>query len=167
MTLERPPHIRWFVPDDLPNVLEVEDYNDPAPWSPDRFHDARRSVSQIIVVAEIEETLLGFCVYDFVKDKRRPRQEVIEIDNLCVHPDYRRQGVASAFITSLKTKLYRRRREQILVKVRDGNLPAHLFLAAQGFRAIDVVPRYYSETGDDGYIFHFHVSQLQEQEAAA
>jgi ribosomal-protein-alanine N-acetyltransferase len=71
-------------------------------------------------------------VYELHKDR-------LQLLNIAVSPYWRFQGVGRAMVDKLMSKLRPGRREQVHVLVDDGNLGAHLFFKATGFRATEIV----------------------------
>jgi len=86
----------------------------------------------------------------------------LDLLRLAVCPTFRRQGVGTALVDKLKSKITSQRRRLLTVDVPETNLPAHLFLAAQGLRATAVVPDFYGDA--DAYRFQWRLADaLQEK----
>ena len=75
----------------------------------------------------------------------------LHILNCAVHRDWRRQGVGAQLTENIVRKLSPHRRRHIELNVREGNLAAQLFFAAQGFLAVDVLRGHYEDTGESAY----------------
>lgn len=125
-------HIRWMIRRDMQNVLAIEKASFDDPWTEEDVLVALRKRTMIPLVAELNETILGFMFYDLSKTH-------FEIVKFAVPPQWRRSGIGSNFIERLKDKLDLQRRSQILAYVRESNLPTHLFLRNQGFMATDII----------------------------
>jgi len=82
----------------------------------------------IAVVAEERGHVLGYCIY-------RLGGFVIEILRLGVDPRERRNGVGTALIDRLKSKLMNQRRDTITVDVLGTSVGQQYFLANAGFMA--------------------------------
>jgi ribosomal-protein-alanine N-acetyltransferase len=140
-------HIRWMIRRDIPIVLDIESYN-PDPWEESTILRCLRDQNCIGMVAELQdETIAGFMIYNL-------HAKVIEVLNLAVHPVFHRQGVGSALIEKLTSKLCCERRNKLRYYVRDDNLPAHLFLKSQGFIATEILHEDFLAPGD-AYRFEY------------
>lgn len=83
-------------------------------------------------VAEIEDakgvsSLAGFCVTIQMSDH-------VLIKRIAVHPDLHRQGIGTTLIDSAKA-LCNSNRKFVRLEASEANLPGHMFLKANGFRA--------------------------------
>lgn len=152
------PHIRWMIRRDMPEVLEIERLSFPFPWSEDDFIRELRERICIGMVAEVDEIVAGFMVYQLHKSR-------LFVTNFAVHPDYRRQGIGRAMVAKLVSKLSRQRRDKIAWLVGENNLDAHLFLRACGFKAREIVSGFYDD-GQDGYMFHWRLPREVHSDAA-
>ena len=61
-------------------------------------------------------------------------------------------------VRRLIDKLSQQRRTEIVLEVRETNLPAQLFFKGAGFRAFRVVRDRYDDTTEDAYAMHFALS---------
>lgn len=99
-------------------------------------------------------TSVAYIVYEL-----NPALGEITLLNLVVHPDFRRQKLATDFINCLSKMSKLRNMTSIVANVRESNLAAHLFLKSNGFVATGVVPRYfqdvyeYTSEVEDAYSF--------------
>jgi ribosomal-protein-alanine N-acetyltransferase len=142
-------HIRWMIRRDMPEVLAIEERSFEFPWSEDDFVRCLRQRNCIGMVAERDERVVGFMIYELHKNR-------LHILNFAVHPDYRRSNVGSQMAVKLVGKLSPQRRSRILLEVRETNLAAQLFFRDLGFRAISVLRDFYDDTTEDAYLMEFH-----------
>lgn len=155
-------HIRWMIRRDMPEVLDIEKSSFELPWSEEDFIRCLRQRNCIGMVAEYDEQVIGFMVYELHRDK-------LHVLNLSVHPDWRRCEVGAQMVARLVNKLSQQRRNKIVLEVRESNLPAQQFFAAMGFRVVSTLRNYYEdtpETNDDAYVFvyRFRVDKPKELE---
>jgi ribosomal-protein-alanine N-acetyltransferase len=143
-----PIHVRWCIRRDMPEVYAIENASFDDPWPEEDFVRTLRQRNCIALVAEHDEKIVGFMVYELHKTR-------LHILNLAVHPDFRRRKVGSSLVNKLIGKLSRERRNRIRLEVRETNLDACLFLKGAGFRAIDVVRGFYDSISEDAYVFQY------------
>lgn len=144
-TKEAPPlQIRWMIRRDMADVMRIEEQSFPYDWTETDFTQALRERNTIGLVAESQERILGFVVYELQKTR-------LHVLNLAVDEAHRRRGVGSALLQKLVGKLGQQRRKAITVFARDSNLALHQFLAANRFDALGVCRNYYGD--DDAYEF--------------
>ncbi len=141
-------HLRWLLPRDLRAVLAIEAECFALPWSEKDFMDCLRHPHCVCIVAEHDERVVGFMVYELSKSQ-------IRVFNLAVAPSYRRCGVATQMIRNLIDKPSSRRRRWISLVVRETNLAAQLFFRAHGFRAVSILREFYTETSEDAYLMRY------------
>jgi ribosomal-protein-alanine N-acetyltransferase len=142
-------HIRWMIRRDMPEVLAIESHSFEFPWSEDDFIRCLRQRNCIGMVAERDERVVGFMIYELHRNR-------LHILNFAVHPDFRRHGVGHQMATKLIGKLSPQRRSRILLEVRETNLDAQLFFRDLNFRAISVLRDFYDDTTEDAYLMEYH-----------
>ncbi len=148
-------HIRWMIRRDMPEVLAIEREGFEFPWLEDDFIRCLRQRNCIGMVAEHEDRVVGFMIYELEKNR-------IHVLNFAVVGEFRRRGVGCQMIAKLTAKLSSQRRNRIILSVRETNLPAQLFFRENGFRAVSVLRDYYADTPEDAYLMQFrHRPQRQ------
>jgi len=141
-------HIRWMIRRDMLEVLEIEAESFEFPWLEEDFIRQLRQRNCIGMVAEHEDRVVGFMIYELNKTR-------LHVLNFAVAPDYRRAGVGSQMIAKLVGKLSAQRRTRVVLEVRETNLTAQLFFRACGFRAVSVLRGYYEDTPEDAYLMQY------------
>ena len=81
-------HIRWMIRRDMPEVLEIEERSFEFPWTEEDFIRCLRQRNCIGMVAEHDERVVGFMIYELHKTR-------LHLLNFCVHRDLRRRGVGT------------------------------------------------------------------------
>ncbi|MCA9218598.1 MAG: ribosomal protein S18-alanine N-acetyltransferase [Planctomycetales bacterium] len=138
-------HIRWMIRRDMPEILEIERASFEFPWTETDFVRSLRQRNCIGMVAECNERIVGFMIYELHKTR-------LHILNFAVHPDHRRCGIGSKMTGKLVSKLSNQKRTRILLEVRETNLMAQLFFRKVGFRAISVLRDFYDDSVEDAYL---------------
>jgi ribosomal-protein-alanine N-acetyltransferase len=141
-------HIRWMIRRDMPEVLSIEADGFEFPWSEEDFIRSLRQRNCIGMVAEHDDRVVGFMVYELHKTR-------IHVLNFAVAPGYRRRGVGSQMLAKLTGKLSSQRRTRIVLEVRETNLSAQLFFRENGFRAVSVLKEYYADSPEDAYMMQY------------
>jgi ribosomal-protein-alanine N-acetyltransferase len=141
-------HIRWMIRRDMPEVIAIEDESFEFPWLEEDFIRCLRQRNCIGMVAEHEDRVVGFMIYELHNTR-------IHVLNFAVASDYRRRGVGNQMVAKLIAKLSSQRRSRIVLEVRETNLPAQLFFRQNGFRAISVLRAYYDDTPEDAYLMQY------------
>jgi ribosomal-protein-alanine N-acetyltransferase len=141
-------HIRWMIRRDMPEVLAIESASFEFPWLEEDFIRCLRQRNCIGMVAEHEDRVVGFMIYELNKAR-------IQVLNFASAPEFRRRGVGGQMISKLIGKLSAQRRTRITLEVRETNLPAQLFFRTSGFRATRVLRDYYEDTPEDAYVMQY------------
>lgn len=118
----------------MAEVLAIELASFPADsaWCEEEFIKTLRQRNHIGMVAEHEDQIVGYVVYGFDRCQ-------IQLKNLAVHPERRRQFVGRQLVDYLQRKLSPNRRRRIVANVRETNVPAQLFFRACCLTAVGVL----------------------------
>lgn len=146
-------HIRWCIRRDLAEVLDIEQHSFEFPWYEDDFVRYMRQKNVIGMVAERDNQVVGYMVYELHRHR-------IDVSNLAVHPDLRYQSIGEQMVAKLISKLSPDRRHTIRCEIRERNLGAQLFFQKCGFRATNVLRNYYDDSPEDAYVFCFSTRHL-------
>lgn len=150
-------HIRWMIRRDMPEVLRAEQESFDYAWTEDDFLRCLRQRNCIGMVAEHEDRVVGFMIYELHKTK-------LHVLNFAVAPAWRRVGVGTQMVTKLVGKLSSHRRTKITLAVRESNLAAQLFFRSQAFQATRVLRGYYEDSGEDAYLMHHRIADNLDDE---
>lgn len=149
-------HIRWMIRRDMPEILEIEEHSFEFPWSDEDFIRCLRQRNCIGMVAEANDQIVGFMIYELHKTR-------LHVLNFAVRPDCRRRSVGLQMANKLVSKLSYQRRNRILLEVRETNLGAQLFFRNAGFLAVSVLRDFYEDTVEDAYLMeHRYQPTLEE-----
>ena len=149
-------HIRWMIRRDMTAVLEIEKQNFEFPWSEDDFIRCLRQRNCIGMVAEREEEVVGFMIYELHKNR-------LHILNFAVADSHKRCSIGQSMVSKLVGKLSNDRRNRIMQQVRDTYLEAQLFFKQLGFRAVSVLHDFYEDSTEDAYLMQYRYQPTAEE----
>lgn len=141
-------HVRILVKADLRDVLEIEKESFGLAWVHKDFMRCLRQGNYHAVVAEYNQRVVGFMVYEVVNDE-------IQLLNLTVHSGYRRLGVGSQLVTAMIERVYHASLLGIRIEVRETNLGAQLFFRSLGFLGTDVLREHFNNTSEDAFVMEY------------
>ena len=151
-------HIRWMIRRDMPEVLAIETESFEFPWCEDDFIRCLQQRNCIGMVAEHEDRVVGFMIYELHKTE-------LHVLNFAVGSSMRRRRIGAQMIAKLASKLSNQRRTRIVLEVRETNLAAQVFFRNHGFRAVSVLRGFYDDTPEDAYMMEYWHS-VEEGETA-
>lgn len=143
-------HIRWMIRRDMPDVLRTEHQSFEYAWTEDDFLRCLRQRNCIGMVAEHNDRIVGFMIYELHKNR-------LHVLNFAVAPSHRRSGIGAQMVGKLIGKLTSHRRSKITLAVRERNLPAQVFFRTQDFKAVRVLRNYYEDSGEDAFLMEYRV----------
>jgi [ribosomal protein S18]-alanine N-acetyltransferase len=150
-------HIRWMIRRDMPEVLRSEQSSFDYSWTEDDFLRCLRQRNCIGMVAELDDRVVGFMIYELHKTK-------LHVLNFAVAPEWRRLGIGTQMVMKLVGKLSSHRRTKITLAVRESNLNAQLFFRTQTFKASRVLRSYYEDSGEDAYLMNYRIAEFLDDE---
>lgn len=120
--------IRWMISADYFDVLSIDMDSYVAEWGREELTACLRDRHNIgtVMIDAVHGWPIAFCIYGLHPDS-------IEIVRMAVNPNYRREGIATAFLKRLKERVANQSREQIVCVVEGHQLDAQLCLRANGF----------------------------------
>ena len=124
------------------------------PWREEEFIRCLEQPSCKGMVAEHEDRVVGFMIYELNKTQ-------IQVLNFATAADCFRKGVGAQMLSKLIRKLSAKRRTEITVKICETNLPAQLFFRDAGFRVVSILRDEYDETPEDAYLMRYRFRPKQ------
>lgn len=143
---------RWLIRRDMHYVVAISNQCWDDPWTLDQFNEALRQRNVIGKVVEIDDKIVAYCIYELNK-------KVLDVINMGVDADHRRQGVGRFILDDLKKKLSIQRRDRLVVDLPERKLDAQLFLKANGFICTQINKDQFTDEFDtqDGYTFLYDI----------
>lgn len=126
---------------DIPAILEIQSSNRQAAQWPQSAYEGLEKTGENAWVAEQNAIVLGFLVARVVSDE-------MEILNLAVQPDSRRQGIGGELLQHIISWAGEIRVRRVFLEVRLSNTVARKFYEANGFVQTGIRPNYYSDPAE-------------------
>lgn len=138
-----------LIPEELDLLYEIELASYSNPWPLDAFRrELKLPFSRILAARNPSPDappLLGYCVLWVIREEAH-------ILNLAVHPEARRQGVASALLRSALDAARGQGAKILYLEVRRSNVAAQRLYEGFDFRQVGVRPRYYEDNREDALV---------------
>jgi ribosomal-protein-alanine N-acetyltransferase len=138
--------IRMAEPGDAASIHQLESSCFAEPWSLRAIDGALHDTKYCVVVAQINDAVVGFELGWSVGDEG-------EIARVGVLPEFRKRGLASQLLMRTLVEMERRAVTEMFLEVRSSNLAAIALYLHCGFQEIGTRPKYYSD-GEDALLMH-------------
>ncbi len=132
---------------DIPQIEIIEKVSFPIPWSREAFLDELfKNENAFYLVAKNEaERVCGYVGVWFILDEGH-------ITNVAVHPDFRRQKIATMLIRELIEKALAKKLSFLTLEVRASNQVAQKTYRNLGFEPLGFRKKYYLDNNEDALI---------------
>jgi ribosomal-protein-alanine N-acetyltransferase len=140
-----------MVPADLDEVMAIERTSFRYPWSSRFFLEELQVACARSVLAEIEGRIVGYVLFWLLPSE-------VDIHNIAVHIDFRRQGIGQALLQRVIEQTRNRESSLVTLEVRVSNTSAQRLYESMGFVAKGLRKRYYSDDGEDALIMTLDVT---------
>jgi ribosomal-protein-alanine N-acetyltransferase len=144
--------IRWMLTKDLDAVTSIELISNEYYIGRDELVALLRKRSVVAMVAEENETVVGFMIYELLNRR-------IQLLDIAVQVASRKKGIGTMLIDKLKGKLLLKHRVKISAEIRETNLDCLNFLKKQEFKATKVLKDYFKDTNEDAFVMQFALKQ--------
>lgn len=139
-------------PEDVPEVLAIEKVSFTSPWSEILFMNEIFKPRSLPKAAMIGEKLVGYICANYLLDEAH-------ILNVTVHPDFRKQGIASRLVQYMIDLLIKEGCRTIFLEVRISNKAALGMYGKAGFIEIAKRKAYYTLPVEDAVIMSLHLAK--------
>ncbi len=138
--------IRFMRPVDLVDVMKIEEFSFPAPWSLRTFQtELTNNPLAYYLVALKEESLMAYLgSWIFLTDAH--------LTTLAVHPTSRRRGLARHLLRYLFREMLTQGVRRLSLEVRGSNVKALMLYRSLGFVQVGRRPKYYHDNQEDALI---------------
>ena len=127
---------------DLDEVMAIERVSFAYPWSARFFLQEIAAQCARPIIAEINGRIAGYILFWVLPDD-------VDIHNVAVHPDFRRQGLGRQLLDQAIATGRARASLRVTLEVRKSNLIAQKLYESHGFAVTGVRKGYYSDDGED------------------
>ncbi len=153
-------HSRWslraMVPEDVAQVMAIEEASFSAPWTRGIFHDELASpISQtLVVVGTLQRVrdIVGYINFWIVAGE-------IHLNHIAVRPDLRGRGIASILVEEMFRRGKAAGAFAATLEVRASNTVAIAAYKKCGFQIEGIRPGYYTDTREDAVIMWAYRNQ--------
>jgi ribosomal-protein-alanine N-acetyltransferase len=130
---------------DINNVIAIERASFQFPWSTRFFLDELQVDCARSILAEVEGRIVGYVLFWLLPEE-------VDIHNIAVHPDFRRQGIGRLLLEQVVAAARGQERLRVTLDVRLSNAPAQNLYRSFGFVTRGVRKGYYSDNGEDALV---------------
>ena len=130
---------------DIESVIAIERASFQFPWSTRFFLDELQVDCARSILAEVEGRVVGYVLFWFLAEE-------VDIHNIAVHPDFRRQGIGRLLLEEVVDAARRQERLRVTLDVRFSNAPAQNLYRSFGFVTRGLRKGYYSDNGEDALV---------------
>ena len=131
--------------EDIDSVLEVSSLSFSIPWSKDSYIQELTNPIARYLVAKIDNKVVGFVGTWIVLDESH-------ITNIAVHPNYRKQGIASKLLEEFLDYCKLQGCVAYTLEVRSSNIAAQSLYEKHGFKQNGIRKRYYEDNNEDAIL---------------
>ena len=137
--------IEHFKDSDAHDAAELEKKVFSDPWSEKSFSECSSNPSDIYLAVRCDGVLTGYCGMWCVAGEG-------QITNVCVHPDYRKQGIAFNMLSRLIAEGKEKGCSAFTLEVRVSNESAIRLYEKLGFKSAGIRKKFYSHPDEDAMI---------------
>ncbi len=131
--------------DDIPEILKIERASFSSPWSGAAFYQESIKHYALSKVAVSRDKIVGYVCVNIIFDD-------CHVLNLAVHPDFRRQRIATRLMEEILRESKERGCRFFYLEVRVSNAGARSFYERFGFEVSRIRKSYYSSPIEDAVI---------------
>ena len=138
---------------DLPAVMDIETRSFPNPWHESTFRGEiqHRPISfPLVVVHNVLNRVIGYVVFWLIGEEA-------QINNIAVHPDFRRLGIGEQVMRQVIGQLRSSGATMVTLEVRPSNTGAQTLYRKLGFRMIGLRKGYYTNPPEDAFVLALHL----------
>jgi [ribosomal protein S18]-alanine N-acetyltransferase len=138
---------------DLSSVLAIEKRSFPNPWHESTFRGEIQHLPisfPLVIVHATLDKVIGYIVFWLIGEE-------VQINNVAVHPDFRRLGIAEQVLRQVIEQARWKGVNFIALEVRPSNRGALGLYKKIGFRMLGVRKKYYTNPAEDAFVLGLHI----------
>lgn len=138
--------IRQMRPEDIDEVLIVENQAFSTPWSRSAFVEevCNNDIAHYLVVI-VDNKIIGYGGMWIIVDEAH-------VTNIAVLPKFHGRGIGALLLEHMITTAKALRATSMTLEVRPSNTPARKMYTRRGFKEHGLRPNYYKDLGEDAII---------------
>ncbi len=140
--------MRKMEEEDLPSVVEIENLSYPNPWREMTFRGEiyNQPLSfPFVIVHKFQRRIIGYIIFWCMKDRA-------QINNIAVHPDFRRMGIAEAVMRQVLDQIKKAGAGLVTLEVRPSNVAARSLYNKLDFEVLGIKENYYHDPEEDALV---------------
>ncbi len=140
--------MRKMEEEDLPSVVEIENLSYPNPWREMTFRGEiyNQPLSfPFVIVHKFQRRIIGYIIFWCMKDRA-------QINNIAVHPDFRRMGIAEAVMRQVLDQIKKAGAGLVTLEVRPSNVAARSLYNKLDFEVLGIKENYYHNPEEDALV---------------
>ena len=140
-------------PADLTAVMEIETRSFPNPWHESTFRGEiqHRPISfPLVIVHSALNRVIGYIIFWVIGEEA-------QINNIAVHPDFRRLGIGERVLRQVIQQLRSSGALMVTLEVRPSNIGAQTLYRKLGFRMVGIRKGYYTNPPEDAFVLALHL----------
>jgi ribosomal-protein-alanine N-acetyltransferase len=130
---------------DLDEVMAIERTSFKHPWSSHFFLEELQVACARSILAQVGDKIVGYALFWFLPEE-------VDIHNIAVHTNFRRQGIGQALLQQVVAEARGRKSSRVTLEVRVSNIPAQKLYESVGFVSTGLRKGYYSDDGEDAVL---------------
>ena len=135
--------------EDLHEIMEIEKLSFAHPWTEEACAVEFSKPYSFFLGIRHRDRVVAVLLYWVIFPE-------IHILSLGVHPDHRRQKLASTLLQVLMEMGPDMECEQIDLEVRENNIAAQKLYEHLGFQKVGLRPHYYQDTNEDAFLYSYY-----------
>ena len=134
--------------EDLPYILEIERHSFPNPWHETTFKGEiyNHPISfPFVIVSRLQDRVAGYIIFWRIESE-------VQVNNIAVHPDFRRMGIAEAVLNHVLYQLEKEGVKFVTLEVRPSNFAARSLYRKLGFEFLGTRKNYYHNPREHAFV---------------
>jgi ribosomal-protein-alanine N-acetyltransferase len=146
--------IDYMRPEDLDEIVSIENVSFPSPWPRRIFEREIEALNPYKRVIRISGIVIAYIVTWTIHDE-------VHILNIAVHQDFRKIGLGEMLLRDCISLSKETGLKYAILEVRTSNIGAIKLYEKIGFRTMRLRKKYYSDNGEDAYVMMYELESYE------